>query len=139
MKHVLDLLGRIFIALIFLFEAYDSIWYSEENKAKMTEYGLTWRQDLLLYGAIFLLVVGGILLLIGYRVKLGALMLLAYWVPVTFIVHSFWNDPESIRRIQSILFMRNLGIVGGLLFVYVNGSGKYSIKRLFATSKVPGT
>ena len=139
MKHLLDLLGRIFIALIFLFEAYDSIWYSEENKAKMTEYGLTWRQDLLLYGAIFLLVVGGILLLIGYRVKLGALMLLAYWVPVTFIVHSFWNDPESIRRIQSILFMRNLGIVGGLLFLYVNGSGKYSIRRLFATSKVPGT
>ncbi|GAB5555015.1 MAG: hypothetical protein Sapg2KO_46060 [Saprospiraceae bacterium] len=139
MKHLLDLLGRIFIAMIFLFEAYDSIWYAEENKAKMTEYGLTWRQDLLLYGAIFLLVVGGILLLIGYRVKLGAIMLLAYWVPVTFIVHSFWNDPEDLRRIQSILFMRNLGIVGGLLFVYVNGSGKYSIRRLFATSKVPGT
>lgn len=139
MKHLLDLLGRIFIAMIFLFEAYDSIWYAEENKAKMTEYGLTWRQDLLLYGAIFLLVVGGILVLIGYRAKLGALMLLAYWVPVTFIVHSFWNDPEDIRRIQSIFFMHNLGIVGGLLFVIVNGSGKYSIRRVFATSKVPGT
>lgn len=139
MKHLLDLLGRIFIAMIFLFEAYDSIWYAEENKARMTEYGLTWRQDLLLYGAIFLLVVGGILVLIGYRVKLGALMLLAYWVPVTFIVHSFWNDPEDMRRIQSIFFMHNLGIVGGLLFVYVNGSGKYSVRRLFATSKVPGT
>ncbi|MEM6377052.1 MAG: DoxX family protein [Bacteroidota bacterium] len=139
MKHVLDLLGRIFIALIFLFEAYDSIWFFDETKTKMTEYGLTWRQDLLLYSAIFLLLMGGILVLIGYRVKLGAFMLLAYWIPVTFIVHSFWNDPEDIRRIQSVMFMRNLGIVGGLLFVYVNGSGKYSIRRLFATSKVPGT
>ena len=116
MKHVLDLLGRIFIALIFLFEAYDSIWFFEETKDKMTEYGLTWRQDLLLYAAIFLLLMGGILVLIGYRVKLGAFMLLAYWLPVTFIVHSFWNDPEDIRRIQSVMFMRNLGIVGGLLF-----------------------
>jgi putative oxidoreductase len=139
MKHILDLVGRIFIAMIFIFEAYDSIWYAEENKAKMTEYGLTWRQDLLLYGAIFLLVVGGILVLLGYRAKLGALLLLAYWVPVTFIVHSFWNDPEAMRRIESVMFMHNMGIVGGLLLVYVNGSGKYSIKRLFATSKVPGT
>jgi len=139
MKHILDLIGRIFIAMIFLFEAYDSIWYAEENKAKMTEYGLTWRQDLLLYGAIFLLVVGGILVLIGYRAQLGALLLLAYWIPVTFIVHSFLNDPESMRRIESVMFMHNLGIVGGLLFVYVNGSGKYSVKRLFATFKVPGT
>jgi putative oxidoreductase len=125
--------------MIFLFEAYDSIWYFAETQVKMTEYGITWRQDLLLYGAIFLLVLGGILVLIGYRVKLGSLLLLIYWVPVTFIVHSFWNDPEPMRRIESVMFMHNLGIVGGLLFVFVNGSGKYSVKRLFATFKVPGT
>lgn len=138
MKHFLDLLGRIFMALIFIFEALDSIWYFQDTKDKMTSYGLTWNQNLLLYGAIFLLLLGGILVLIGYRAKLGALLLLAYWVPVTFIVHSFWNDPEEIRRVQSIFFMRNLGIVGGLLFIIVNGSGKYSIKRIFATSRVPG-
>lgn len=138
MKDILDLMGRIFIALIFLFEAYDSLWYFEDTKAKMTTYGITWNQDLLLVGAITLLLLGGILVLIGYRARLGALLLLAYWVPVTFIVHSFWNDPEAIRRTQSILFMRSLAIVGGLLFVYVNGSGRYSIKRLFATFRVPG-
>jgi putative oxidoreductase len=138
MKHILDLLGRIFMALIFIYEGLDSIWYFQDTKDKMTEYGLNWNQSLLLYGAIILLLLGGILILIGYRVKLGALLLLAYWVPVTFIVHSFWNDPEDIRRIQSVFFMRNLGIVGGLLFIYVNGSGKYAIKRIFATSRVPG-
>lgn len=138
MKDLLDLLGRIFIALIFLFEALDSAWYFQDTKDKMTAYGLTWNQNLLLYGAIILLTLGGILVLLGYRVQLGALLLLAYWIPMTFIVHSFWNDPESIRRIESIFFMRNLGIVGGLLFIYVNGSGKYSIRRIFATSRVPG-
>ncbi len=139
MKHLLDLIARIFIALIFLFEGFDSAIYFQDTKEKMTLYGINWQQDFLLFGAIFLLFLGGILVLIGYRAKFGALLLLCYWVPVTFIVHSFWNDPADIQRIQSVLFMRSLAIVGGLLFVYVNGSGKYSVRRLFATSRVPGT
>lgn len=138
MKHLLDLLGRIFISLIFLFEALDSAWYFQDTKDKMTSYGITWNQHLWLYGGIIMLVLGGVLVLLGYRAKLGALLLLAYWIPVTLIVHSFWNDPEDIRRIQSVFFMRNLAIVGGLLLIYVNGSGKYSIRRIFATSRVPG-
>lgn len=138
MKDIIDLIGRVCLAFIFLYEAFDSIFYFKPTQAKMTEYGLTWNQDLLLYGAIFLLTVGGILVLIGYRSGLGATLLLLYWLPVTFIVHSFWNDPEPERRLEAILFMKNIAIAGGLLIVLVNGSGKFSIKRLFATAKVPG-
>lgn len=138
MKDLYDLIGRILIAFIFLYDAFDSIVYFRETKATMAEYGLTWQPDLLLYGGIFLLVLGGVLVLIGYRPALGAGLLLLYWIPVTFIAHSFWNDPEPERRLQAILFMKNLAIAGGLLIILVNGSGKYSIKRLFATARVPG-
>ena len=103
----------------------------------MTNYGITWQQDLLLLGAIFILVLGATLLLIGYRSGFGAFLLMIYWVPVTFIVHSWWNDPPGIQRMESIMFMKNIAIMGGLLLVLVNGSGRYSIKRLFATTKVP--
>ena len=96
MKDSIDLLGRILIAFIFLFEAYDSIAFFKLTKETMLSYGLTWNQDLLLYSSIFLLMLGGILVLIGYRASLGAGLLLLYWIPVTFIVHSFWNDPEDI-------------------------------------------
>ncbi|HQU58434.1 MAG: DoxX family protein [Phaeodactylibacter sp.] len=139
MKDIIDLLGRAMLSFIFLYEAYDSIFYFRETKIKMTYYGLTWNQDLLLFGAIILLVFGGIMLLAGYRTGLAVFMLLLYWVPVTFIVHSFWNDPEPERRLQSILFMKNIAIVGGMLMTWANGAGKkYSIKRLFATTHVPG-
>lgn len=138
MKHFMDLIGRIFLSFMFLFEGYDSIKFFKETKETMTAYGLTWRQDLLLYGAIFVLILGGLLILTGYRSSFGALLLLIYWVPVTFIVHSFWNDPVEVQRIQSLMFMRNIAITGGLLMVLVNGSGRYSIKRLFATARVPG-
>ena len=137
MKHWLDLMGRIFLATIFLFEAYDSIWYFAETKEKMTIYGLTWQQDLLLVSAIVGLILGGVLVLIGYRATLGAVLLLAYWVPVTFIVHDFWNLPPGEElRLESILFMKNLAITGGLLIMVVNGSGRYSVRRLLATTRV---
>lgn len=138
MKDILDLLGRGLLSFIFLFEAYDSIFYYEATKQQMTAYGLEWQQDFQLVGAIILLTLGGTLLLIGYRTGLGMFLLLCYWIPVTFIVHAFWLDPEPLRRLESIMFMKNLAIVGGLLMVWANGVGKYSIKRLFATTRVPG-
>ena len=138
MKDLVDLVGRLLIAFIFLYEAYDSIFYFRETKQTMDSYGLTWQQDLLLYGSIIILLLGGTLLLLGYRSGFGAVLLLIYWIPVTFIVHSFWNDPMEQQRLQAILFMKNLGIAGGLLLISVYGSGRYSIRRLFATARVPG-
>jgi putative oxidoreductase len=139
MKNLVDLLGRILLSFIFLYDAYDSIFYFKATKNKMTAYGLTWNQDLLLIGAIFVLLLGGLLVLFGYRARLGAILLLLYWLPVTFIVHSFWNDPEPERRLQAILFSKNLAIIGGLLMIWANGTGAYSVRRILATTKVRGT
>jgi putative oxidoreductase len=138
MKGITDLIGRIFLAVIFLYDAYDNLAFSSETKKKMIEYGLTWQTDFLFNTASIILVLGGILVLIGYRASFGALLLLCYYLPLTLIVHSFWNDPISIQRVQAELFMKNISICGGLLIVLVNGSGPISVKRLFATSRVPG-
>ena len=137
MKDVIDLIGRILIGIIFIYEAVDSIIYFNKTKMTMTEYGLTFQQDILLIAAIFLLLFGGTLVLIGYRTTFGAVMILLYWLPVTFIVHSFWNDPESVRRLEAILFMKNIAITGGLLLVMVSTKGRYSVKTLLANTRVP--
>ncbi len=136
MKDITDLIGRIFLSAIFIFEVVDSILYIDKTKATMTQYGLTWNQDLLLCGSIFLLVLGGLMVLFGYRSTLGAILLLLYWTPVTFLVHDFWNYPKDQLRIQSILFMKDVAIIGGLLMLAGKGSGRYSVKRLFATTRV---
>lgn len=136
MRDVTDLIGRIFLATIFIFEAVDSTIYFEKTKKVMTLHGLTWNQDFLLYGAIFLLITGGLLVLFGYRSTLGTILLLMYWVPVTLIVHDFWNFPKEELREQSILFMKNIAIIGGLLMLAGKGSGRYSIKKLLATTRV---
>ena len=136
MKDTTDLIARFFISLIFLFEAYDSIAFFKSTKDTMTGYGITWQQDMLLSIAIFLLILGGTLVLIGYRSGFGASLLLIYWIPVTFITHTWWNDPDLSQREESVEFMKNIAIIGALLLIMINGSGRYSIKRLFATTIV---
>jgi len=136
MKDILDFFARLCIATIFLYEAYDSIAFGKLTKEKMTEVGITWNQDTLFIGAVTFLVVGAIFLVIGYRAKFAAFLLILYWVPMTFYAHSFWNDPEDIRRIQSIFFMRNIAVAGGLLMIVAHGSGKYSVRRLLDNRRI---
>ncbi len=136
MKDIADFIGRVFISFIFLFEAYDSLAYSKHTVEKMAEYGLTWQPYLLLYGAVFVLILGGLLVLTGYRSAFGAILLLTYWIPITFLVHHFWSVPAENFRSESILFINHLAITGGLLVIIGNGSGRYSIRKLFATTKV---
>jgi uncharacterized membrane protein YphA (DoxX/SURF4 family) len=137
MKNTLDLFARIFIAILFYFEAMDSFWYFEKTKETMTIYGLTWRQDLLLTLTIIALIIGATLVLIGYYSNFGAFLLLLYILPTTFIIFSFWNDPIAVRRIQMINFMRNLAIIGALLLLIVNKPGSYSVKTLIYTMRLP--
>jgi putative oxidoreductase len=137
MNNVFDLIGRVLISAIFIYEAIDSILFADKTKATMAEYGITWKPDLLLYLSIIALVIGALMLLIGYRIRFGVWLLLLYWIPVTCIVYSFWNDPPETQRLHAILFMKNIAVAGGLLMIAAHGGGKYSIQRLFRVSKIP--
>ena len=136
MKDWTDLIGRIFLSAMFLFEGYDSIKFYKTTQELMIEYGLTWKTEMLLSGSIFALILGGLMILLGYRPKLGAGLLLMYWLPVTLIRYSFWNDPEPIVREQTIHFFKNMAITGGLIVVLLNGTGRFSIRKLISTTKV---
>ena len=137
MRDWIDLIARILLAGVFIYEAVDSIIFFHDVQEAMTIYGLTWKQDLLLGGAIVLLSIGGILFLLGYRVGLAGVLVLMYWLPVTFIVYSFWNDPPHEVRLNAIIFAKNLAIAGGVLLLMIRGSGRISIKRIERVTRIP--
>lgn len=136
MKDIADLIGRICISAIFLYEAYDSTVYFNSTKRTMIEYGLTWQTELMLITAVICLIIGGLCVLIGFKASFGAALLLLYWVPVTFVLYSFWNDPPPLQRINAMHFMKNVAIIGGLLIIVVNGSGSYSVRRLLSYTRI---
>lgn len=137
MKDIVELLARILIAFVFIYEALDALVFFNKTKATMTAYGILWQQDLMLKVLIFILILGAILVLIGYYASFGAMLLLLYWLPFTLIVYSFWDDPAEYKRVHAFYFMRNLALCGGLLLLIANGAGKYSVKRLIYIMKLP--
>lgn len=137
MRDYIDLAGRLALGTLFVYEAYDSIAHVRSTKALMADYGLTWNQDLLLWAAVFCLVVGSVMLVLGYRSKLAAVFLLAYWLPVTFIANSFWNETGLDFRAEALSFMHSLAIAGGLLLVVAHGTGRFAVRKLLATARSP--
>ena len=79
--------------------------------------------------------VGGVGILIGYRAKVGALLVVLFLVPDTLIMHRFWglSDP-LLAEMQQINFMKNLALLGGALLIAYFGSGPLSLDKV--TNKV---
>jgi len=79
-----------------------------------------------LSGAIAL--AGGLSVLLGWRARAGAWLLVLFLVPVTLFMHDFWNlrDPMA-SALQRVMFLKNLGLLGGALLVARMGAGPISL------------
>ena len=71
---------------------------------------------------------GGLSVLMGFRARVGAALLVAFLVPVTLSMHAFWavKDP-MMAQMQYAMFMKNLGLLGGALLVAHFGGGPFSL------------
>jgi putative oxidoreductase len=66
--------------------------------------------------------------LLGHRARVGAWFIALFLVPVTFMMHKFWtvHDP-MMAQIQTIMFMKNVSILGGALLISRFGAGPLSL------------
>jgi putative oxidoreductase len=71
---------------------------------------------------------GALSVLLGYKTKVGAWLLILFLVPVTLTMHKFWaaNDP-MMSQLQWGMFTRNVSIIGGLLLLSQFGPGAWSL------------
>lgn len=60
---------------------------------------------------------GGVLLLFDATATVGAVILLAFLTPVTFVAHQFWSAPKEKRKEKLDHFLANAAIAGGLVLV----------------------
>lgn len=137
MKGIYDLIGRIFIGIIFIYEALDTLFFYQQTKETMAEYGIDRFTDLVLVLGLCVLIVGAVLVVIGYYSRVGAFLLLLYWIPYTLLIFDFWNSPPDLQRVNALNFMRNLAVAGGLFLLLANGSAEYSVRRLIHVMKLP--
>jgi putative oxidoreductase len=96
----------------------------------------------LLAGAIVFLLVGSVSVIVGYKAQFGAVLLLTFLVLASYYFHAFWKLDGQAQQEQMIHFMKNLSMIGAMLFVIANSSGPMSLdswlaKRKSATAEEP--
>jgi len=123
-EKILVLLGRIFLCQIFLVSGINKILHFAQTQQYMASFGMP-ATGLFALGAIVFEIVGALSILLGYKGRFGALLLIIFLIPTSLIFHTNFSD-----RLQLIMFMKNLAILGGLVEIAARGTGPLSIDSL---------
>jgi putative oxidoreductase len=114
------LVGRILLALMFVMGGYSKIGGYAGTQSYMAAQGVP---GILLPAVILLELVGGLMIVVGFKTRLVALALFGFTIIATILFHS---APD---RMQQLLFMKNLAVAGGFLVLFAAGPGRWSLDR----------
>ena len=119
------LLGRFLFVLIFVMAAPNH--FSSQTIAYAASQGVPLASIAVPLSGVIALA-GGLSILLGYRAKFGAWLLVLFLAAVTPMLHNFWavTDP-MMHQMQLIMFMKNVSMLGGALLITQFGAGPWSL------------
>lgn len=121
---IVVLAGRAFLSTIFIFAFFghlapESIAYAEAAGVPLAGIAVP--------ASGILALAGGLSILLGYRARIGAWLIVLFLVPVTVMMHNFWAYEGMERQIHQAMFLKNLSILGGALLITRFGAGPLSL------------
>jgi uncharacterized membrane protein YphA (DoxX/SURF4 family) len=130
------ILARLFISIVFIGGALHKVFDWHESEKLLLSSLSDWQgyigfwesaqsfigfitpwAPLLLVVATALEFCGGLLLLLGIKEKLGASLLILSLIPITIVMHPFWFVEDPSKEVQTLMFFKNLAILGGLMMI----------------------
>ena len=124
--HIVELVGRIFLSSIFLLAGVGKIFNYENTIEYMENFNVP---GYLITHAIIIEILFPILIIIGYRTKLSAIILSLFAILLAIIFHNDFSN-----QMQLMSFLKNFAIAGGFMIIFVYGSNKISLDH-FLKSK----
>lgn len=123
--RILYPIGRVLFALIFIVAA--PRHFTAEGIHHAAEFGVPFAAVCVPISGVMAFV-GGLSVATGYRARWGAWLLIAFLVPVTFMLHAFWRlqDAQAIH-IQQAMFAKNIAMIGAALLLTQFGPGPLSM------------
>jgi putative oxidoreductase len=128
--------GRILIALIYLLSGFGKTTGFESTVGLIASKGVPLSQ-LAAIGAIIVELGGGTMVVVGWKARWAAAALFVFTAVAGLIFHNFWSTPAAEAANQITHFLKNVCIMGGLVFVIVHGSGPLSIDGGTAARPAP--
>lgn len=78
----------------------------------------------LAWPAVLFEIAVGVSMIIGFQTRIMALLAAGFCVVTALLYHFNFAD-----QMQSIMFLKNLGLAGGFLMVFTHGAGKLAIDK----------
>jgi putative oxidoreductase len=118
-KSYVDVVGRVLIAAVFVLSGWGKVAAYAGTQTYMQHAGVPGG---LLPLVILLELGGGIAIVIGLYTRPVALLLAGFSLLAGLLFHA-----GSADQMQQIMFLKNLGLAGGFLFLVANGAGRLSV------------
>ena len=119
MANLIDLIGRLLISALFLISAYNKIFSLDGTMSWMEGFGIP---GFLLYPTIALEIIPPLFVIIDLKQGFSGLLSI-FCIATIFISYDF------VDQMQTIAFLKNLGLAGGFLFIVANGTKDWSVDR----------
>lgn len=119
-------LARVMLALMFVMAGASKFANLEGTAGYIASGGLPMPAVLAVLTAALELL-GGLALALGFQARFAALALAVFTVVASLLFHKFWAVPAEQVMVQQLMFMKNIAVAGGLLFVFSLGAGPASL------------
>jgi uncharacterized membrane protein YphA (DoxX/SURF4 family) len=114
---VVALVGRILFSLLFLGSAFGHLTQADAMAGYAASRGLP-QPKLAVLGSGVLILVGGLLVLLGIWIDLGALLLAIFLIPTAVLMHPFWKETDAMaKQNEMIAFQKDIALAGAALLV----------------------
>ena len=124
-SDIILLIGRVLLGWIFVRSGYGKIFDIPAYAATFPGRGLP---TFLAYIAVPSEFFGGLALMFGFATRYAAVVMTIFMLVATFSTHRYWEFADAAaRRAQDGNFYKNLAMLGGILFLFVVGPGRFSI------------
>lgn len=127
-------LARLCLSAIFIYAGIQKFLFHDATLQYMAAKNLPAVPVLLVLAALVELI-GGACLIIGFKTRTAAALLLLFLIPATYLFHDFWNVGGADKQLQTLMFLKNIAIMGGLLLLIACGSGRCGVDACCRGSK----
>ena len=134
---MLKALGRICLSGIFIVAGAEAFSAPGPRTGKVEGAGIPEPETAVkINGAT--MVIAGILLALGIMPKAAAGALIGTMIPTTLVGHAFWKEEKpQAQSMQRVQFLKNLGLIGGLLWIIAEASEEKQAKNHAEVEMLP--
>ncbi len=126
LQNPLAFLGRLLMAALFLPAGLSKLTGFAGTVGYISSVGLP-MPTVAAALALIVEIVGGVALIVGFGTRVAALVLAFFTLAASVGFHAYWAVPADQAFVVSLLFYKNIAVVGGLLFLAAFGAGGWSL------------